>query len=280
MRSIWKGAITFGLIYVPVKIYAATEKKDVKFNFLHKKCHTAIQYKRYCPYCNTEVEMGDIVRGYEYEKGRYITFTGDELDLLSGEKNRNVEILDFVQMQQIDPVYFDKSYYFAPGEGGKKVYELLRRAMEETKRAAIARVTLRNRESMAVIRPGPGVLIMETMFYADEVRPVDKIEEIGSNVALHENEVKMAVSLVENLSTDFNPAKYTSDYREKLHEMLRSKISGRQVVEKPATARAENIVDLMTALKESIEMAKEQRGKTRGKTRTGAGKQKVAEEIK
>jgi DNA end-binding protein Ku len=218
------------------------------------------------------------VRGYEYEKGRYITMMEDELDLLPGEKNRSVDILDFVDMHQIDPVYFDRSYYFAPGEGGKKVYELLRRAMEETKRAAIARVTLRNRESMAIIRPGPGVLIMETMFYADEVRSVDKIEEIGGDVALHENEVKMAVSLIENLSTDFNPAKYTNAYREKLHEVIQAKISGREVVEKPVAAQAENVVDLMTALKASIELAKEQRGKKRKPGRAGAGKQKTAGE--
>lgn len=278
MRAIWKGAITFGLIYVPVKIYAATEKKDVKFNFLHKKCHTPIQYKRFCPHCAAEVETADIVRGYEYEKGRYITMEEDELDALSGEKSRSVEIIDFVDLQQIDPVYFDRSYYFAPGEGGQKVYELLRRAMEETGRAAVARVTLRSRESMAVIRPGPGVLIMETMFFADEVRSADKIAELGGEISLHENEVKMAVSLVENLTTDFNPARYTSAYRQKLHEVIQAKISGREVVDKPTAARAENVVDLMTALKASIELAREQRGQKRQTGRAGAVKRKTAGE--
>ncbi|AGL01265.1 Ku protein [Desulfoscipio gibsoniae] len=271
MRALWKGAITFGLIYVPVKMYAATEKKDVKFNYLHAQCHTPLRYVRYCPHCNKEAKTDEIVRGYEYEKGQYITVTEDELAGLSGEKNRSVDIIDFVDMQKIDPVYFDRSYYLGPGEGGKKVYELLRQSMLETNRAAIALITIRNRESLAVIRPTQQALIMETMFYADEVRSVEQVEEIGGQVNLHENEVKMAVNLIDNLSTDFEPGKYTSVYREKLHEIIRAKIAGDAVVEKPAAPAAENVVDLMSALKASIEIAKEERGNRKRRQAAGKG---------
>ncbi|SFR01605.1 Ku protein [Desulfoscipio geothermicus] len=277
MRAMWKGAVTFGLIYVPVKMYAATEKKDVRFNYLHDKCNTPIRYTRYCPYCDEEVKNEEIIRGYEYEKGKYITITEDDLDSIAGEKNRSVDIIDFVDMQQIDPVYYDRSYYLAPGEGGNKVYELLRRAMQETGRAAVALITIRSRESLAIIRPTGKALIMETMFYADEVRAVDKIDEIGGEVKLHDNELKMAVNLVNNLSTDFDPAKYTSAYREKLHEMIRAKIAGEAVVEKPAAPAAENVVDLMSALKASIEMTQEQRGKKQRASKAKTRKRKVAE---
>lgn len=270
MRSLWKGAITFGLIYVPVKIYVANEKKDVKFNYLHEKCNTPVRYVRSCPYCDKEVNMGEIIRGYEYEAGKYITIKDDELDQILGEKSRSVDIIDFVDVQNIDPVYFDKSYYLAPGEGGKKVYELLMKAMQKTNRAAIALITIRTRESLAIIRATEKVLIMETMFYANEVREVDKIEGIGGKTSLNENEIKMAIKLVNDLSTDFNPQKYTSSYRKKLHEMIKAKIAGETVEGKQISPDAENVVDLMTALKASIEIAKQER----------AGKQDISKKEK
>ncbi len=273
MRSMWKGAVTFGLIYVPVKLYAATEKRDIKFNYLHEKCHTPIRYVRYCPRCETEMPMEEIVRGYEYEKGRHIIMTGEELDELSGEKNRNIEILDFVDMRQIDPVYYDKSYYLAPGDGGQKVYALLKRAMEESGRSAVAHVALRSRKSLCVIRPAGRILVMETMFYADEVRQAEKIEEIDTGVAVHENEIKMAVNLIDSLTVEFDPAKYTSEYREKLHEVIRAKIAG-EPVERPAAGDAGKVVDLMSALKASIDMANEQRGKKTRASKTGSRKPK------
>lgn len=269
MRSMWKGAVTFGLIYVPVKLYAATEKKDIKFNYLHEKCGTPVRYVRYCSYCDAEVGMDDIVRGYEYEKGRYITMTEEELEKLAGERERSIEILDFVDAGQIDPLYYDRSYYLAPGEGGTKVYGLLKRAMEESGRAAVAHVAVRSRKSLCVIRPAGKALVMETMFYADEVRQVDKIEEIGVEAKVHDNEVKMALSLIDSLTVTFDPFKYISEYREKLHEAIRAKIAGKAVVEKPAVPETEKVVDLMSALKASIDMAREQR---EGKPRTrGAG---------
>ncbi len=280
MRSMWKGAVTFGLIYVPVKLYAATEKKDVKFNYLHKKCSTPVRYVRSCPYCDEEVGMDEIVRGYEYEKGRYITMTDEELAELAGEKERSIEIVDFVDAALIDPVYYDRSYYLAPGEGGTKVYALLKQSMEESGRAAVAHVAIRSRKSLCVIRPAGRALVMETMFYADEVRQVEKIEEIGAPAKVHENEIKMAVSLIDSLTVAFDPAKYTSEYREKLHEAIRAKIAGEVVVEKPVAPDNEKVVDLMSALKASIDLARDQRDKKPRTRKSTPEKRKIAAEKK
>jgi len=276
----WKGAVTFGLIYVPVKLYAATEKKDVKFNYLHKKCGTPVRYVRSCPYCDDEVGMDEIVRGYEYEKGRYITMTDGELAELAGEKERSIEIVDFVDAALIDPVYYDRSYYLAPGEGGTKVYALLKQSMEESGRAAVAHVAIRSRKSLCVIRPAGRALVMETMFYADEVRQVEKIEEIGAPAKVHENEIKMAVSLIDSLTVAFDPAKYTSEYREKLHEAIRAKIAGEVVVEKPVAPDNEKVVDLMSALKASIDLARDQRDKKPRTRKSTPEKRKTAAERK
>jgi DNA end-binding protein Ku len=255
MRPLWKGAISFGLIYVPVKMYAATEKKDVKFNYLHEKCKTPIQYRKYCPSCDAEVSQEEVVRGYEYEKGKFVVMKEEDFERLPGEQTRSVEILDFVDLGEIDPLYYDKAYYLAPGEGGQKVYELLKRSMAETRKVAVARVVIRSKEALALLRTAGDVLVMNTMFYPDELRSPTAIEELGYRVELHDNEVKMAVNLVENLSSRFEPGKYSNRYREALMEAIQAKITGREV-EAPAAPGAENVVDLMSALKASIDLAK------------------------
>ncbi|MFZ5652021.1 MAG: Ku protein [Bacillota bacterium] len=258
MRPLWKGAVSFGLIYVPVKMYAATEKKDIKFNYLHEKCNTPVQYRKYCPRCETEVAQEEIVRGYEYEKGRYVVMREEDFERLPGEKTRSVDILDFVSLSEIDPVYYDKAYYLAPGEGGQKVYELLKRAMSQSGRVAVARVVIRSKEALAVLRAADDVLMMSTMFYPDEVRKPAMIDQLEYRVELHENEVKMAVNLIDNLSSSFDPGKYTNRYREDLLEAIQGKIAGEQV-EAPVAREAANVVDLMSALKASIDLAKKER---------------------
>lgn len=260
MRPIWKGAISFGLVFVPVKLYAATEQKDIKFNYLHEKCKTPVQYKRYCPTCQTEVAMEEIVKGYEYEKGRYVIMKEDDFDKLSGaDGGKSIEIMDFVDLKEIDPVYYEKPYYLAPGEGGAKVYELLRRAMGETGRVAVARVVIRNRESLATIRLGDkNVLIMNTMHYPDEIRQPDLLPEMNYQISLQDNEVKMAVNLIGSLSAEFRPEKYTDNYRESLMEVIQAKIAG-ETVEVPARPETGKVVDLMEALKASIDLAKKDR---------------------
>jgi DNA end-binding protein Ku len=259
MRPIWKGAISFGLVFVPVKLYAATEKKDIKFNFLHEKCNTPVRYQRLCPYCGVEVPREEIVRGYEYEKGKYVVFKNGELDQIapSGGK-KNIEIMDFVDLVEIDPVYYEKAYYLVPVDGGMKAYELLKKAMGDTGKVAVARIVMRSRETLAVLRVNGNSLIMNTMHYPDEIRQAGVLPEMNYQVNLHENEVKMAVNLVSSLSADFRPEKYTDTYRQGLIEVIQAKIAG-ETVKVPAEPEAGKVVDLMEALKASIELAEKER---------------------
>ncbi|SHF21979.1 Ku protein [Desulforamulus putei] len=268
MRPLWKGAVSFGLVYVPVKMYAATERKNVKFNYLHEKCKTPIQYRRYCPYCDTEVAIEEIVRGYEYEKGKYVVMKEEDFEHLPGENTRSINIVDFVNLQDIDPLYYDKGYYLAPGEGGQKVYELLKKSMQETGKVAVARVVIRNKESLAVLRVANGVLTMSTMFYPDEVRKPLAIPELDYHVDVNDNELKMAVNLINNLSAEFQPEKYTDHYREQLMEVIQARVAG-EGVEVAPVPQIDKVVDLMSALKASIDLAKQER---EGKKKAGAKK--------
>ncbi|MCG9967798.1 Ku protein [Pelotomaculum terephthalicicum JT] len=275
MRPIWKGALSFGLVYVPVKIYAATEQKDIKFNYLHEKCKSPVQYRRYCPYCQVEVPMEEIVRGYEYEKGKYVVINEDDFEKLAGAKSgRSVEIMDFVNLEEIDPVYYEKAYYLAPGDGGAKVYELFRRAMADTGKVAVARVVIRNREALAAIRVSKNILAMSTMHYPDEIRQADVLPEFNYQVDLHENEVKMAVNLINSLSAEFRPEKYNDKYRQALMEVIQARIAG-EAVAVPEKAETGKVVDLMEALKASIELAREERDK-KGKSQKKDRPEKTA----
>ena len=267
MRPMWKGAVSFGLVYVPVKMYAATEKKGVKFNYLHDKCKTPIQNRRYCAYCDTEVGNEEIVRGYEYEKGKYVVMKDEDFENLPSEGTKSITIVDFVDLADIDPIFYDKGYYLAPGEGGQKVYELLKRSMLETGKVAVAKVVIRNKESLAALRVADDVLSISTMFYYDEVRKPKAIPELEYTVELHDNELKMAVNLINNLSSEFQPDKYTDEYRQQLMEMIQSKIAGEEVEAAP-TAQTDKVVDLMSALKASIDLAKQEKESQKKSTAT------------
>lgn len=261
MRALWKGAISFGLVYVPVKLYAATENKDIRLNYLHAKCKHPIQYKRFCSHCGTEVAMEEIVKGYEYEKGKYVIIKDEDFHQLPTNEHKSVTILDFVNLQEIDPVYYDKAYYLAPGEGGQKVYQLLKTAMEETGKVAVAKVMIRTKPSLAVLRVANNTMMMNTMFYPDEVRQPENISELHYQVDVHENELKMAVNLINNLSTEFKAEKYTNEYRQGLMELIQAKIAGEKVEDVVVRPETDKVVDLMAALKASIDLAKEERKK-------------------
>ncbi|MDN5362899.1 MAG: end-binding protein Ku [Moorella sp. (in: firmicutes)] len=264
MRPLWKGAISFGLVNVPVKLYPATESQDLKFNYLHSRCQTPIQYRKYCPHCRAEVPPEEIVRGYEYEKGRYVIIREEDLAGIPADTTHSINIMDFVDLPEIDPVYFARSYYLVPGEMGQKPYTLLRQAMAETGKVAIARVTLRTRESLAAVRVYGPALVMNTMFYPAEVRAISALPELDFQVDLHANEVKMAVTLIKSLATSFQPEKYTDTYRQDLMKVIGAKIAGDEVAV-PARPEAGKVVDLMEALKASIELAKkEKEGVTAG----------------
>ncbi|MHB8170494.1 MAG: non-homologous end joining protein Ku [Thermincolia bacterium] len=274
MRSMWKGAISFGLVNVPVKMYSVTENKDIKFNYLHEKCKTPVKYQRYCPACDAEIGMEEIVRGYEYEKGRYVIMAEEDFEKIPVVTTKAVEIMDFVNLNEIDPIYYDKSYYLVPNEGGQKAYALLKKAMEDSNRVAIAKVVIRSKEALCALRAYDNCLVMETMYYPDEVRSTKYLPELDYNVKLNENEMKMAVNLIGSLEVAFEPEKYINQYREALSELIQAKITGEEIAV-PEAPDATKVVDLMEALKASIQMAKEQKkGDAQGKDEAGESKKR------
>ncbi|MBX6378517.1 MAG: Ku protein, partial [Clostridia bacterium] len=218
MRSLWRGSISFGLVHIPVRLYAATEARDVRFHLLHGTCHTRIRNRRYCPSCRRLVEEGELVRGYEVSPERYVVVSDEDLRALPLPTERALEILDFVDLATIDPIYFERSYFVEPAEGGGRAYGLLRRAMAATGRAALVRVALRARESLACLRVyPPGGLALATMFYPDEVRDVRQLEGVrAAPVPAEGRELAIAIQLVEQLSAPFEPDRYHDRYREAL----------------------------------------------------------------
>lgn len=252
MRSMWKGSISFGLVNIPVRLYTAIEEKSVRFNFLHRLCRTQIKYVKFCPHCDREVSQDEIVRGYPYERGRFIIMEEEDFESLPIQSTRQVEILDFTDLTEIDPVYYDRSYYLEPIEGAEKPYALLRQAMTATGRVAIAKVAIRSRESLACIRVYGPALVLETMFYPDEIRSTERLAGIWETPALSEREVAMATQLVDNLTERFQPEKYRDEYRHALLELIERKIQGEAVEPTAPPPAAGRVVDLMEALEASL----------------------------
>lgn len=261
MRAMWKGTISFGLVTIPVKLYAATESKDLRFNLLHRPCRTPVQYRKWCPRCEQEVEQEEILRGYAVEPGRYVTFEEDELESIPVAAKKTLEIVGFIALSEIDPVYFDRTYYLEPAEGGAKPYALLRRAMETTGRVAVARVVIRSRESLAVLRAfGDRALAMETMHFPEEVRPIEALTGI-TQPEVRPQELEMAVSLVESLTMPFEPHRFENRYRQALLELIEAKAAGLTVQQAEAPPERGRVADLMEALRASIQAAGAQRPK-------------------
>lgn len=255
MHTVWKGSISFGLVNIPVKMFTATEDKDIRFKYIHKECHSPVKYKKMCPTCNKEVQPGDIVKGYEYEPGKYVILTDEDFESIDTKGEKAVEILDFVKLIEIDPIYFDKTYFLAPQETGGKAYTLLREALSGKERIAVAKITIRERESLAVIRVYNNVLVLETIFYPDEVRDFKQVPGVPENLQTTKAELDMAIQLIENLTSTFSPDKYVDTYRERLVELINAKIEGKEVFVKKE-AEKDNVVSLMEALKQSIQMSK------------------------
>lgn len=256
MRSLWKGAVSFGLVHIPIRLYTATKREDVSFNQLHGVCGSRIRYKRFCPHCNVEVEQSDIVRGYEYNKDNYVLVSDDELEQLPTAATKTIEIRQFVRLDEIDPVFFDTTYYMEPAEGGNKAYALLREALLTTGRIAIASIVLRTKSSLCALRAvGDGVLVMETMFYPKEIRSPEALSGLGSHPPLRDDELALAVQLIDSLSKPFAPSEYVDEYREALLELINDKIRGQQVARAPAAPPSERVADLMEALRASLQQA-------------------------
>lgn len=259
MRSIWKGAITFGLITIPVRLYSATDEKTVKFNMLHAEDGGRVKYQRVCSLDGEEVPWNEIVRGYEYEKDRYVTFTDEELDAAMGDMAKAIDVLHFVPFEQIDPIYFQRTYFVAPEATGVKAYKLLLQALEKSEKVGIAHVAIREKQHLATLRAANGVFCLEMMYWPDEVRAAE-FEELGKQVDIRKAELDMALSLIDNLSQDFETKEYHDHTREAVEAMIEKKIEGKEIVA-PEGAEPAPVVDLMAALKASVEATKARKEK-------------------
>jgi DNA end-binding protein Ku len=260
-RAIWKGAISFGLVTIPVSMHSAVDNRSLSFNQLHAKDQGRVGYKRVCKVCGEEVPFDQIVKGYEYEKDHYVVFEDDELDRgLNGL--RSIDIVKFVPLEQIDPVYFEKPYYLAPTEGsGVKAYKLLSKALVDDSRVAVCKVAFREKEHLAVMRIVEDTLVLETMHWPDEIRDAD-FELLDIEVEPSDAEIAMARMLIDNLTGEFDPSEYTDAYREKVEALVEAKVEGKEItiIESEDTGK---VLDLMAALTASVEATKDVAGAER-----------------
>ena len=257
-RPIWSGAISFGLVNVPVKLVGAVSPKDVRFNQLEAGTGARIKQKRVSAVTGEEVPYDEIVKGYEISPDHYVVITPEELEALDPKATRSIEIEDFVDLDQIDPLYFERPYYLVPDKGGAKAYALLLEAMKDSRKVGIARLVLRTKQYLAAIRPLGDALVLETLLYPDEVTLPDEIEGLPrDDVEIQDRELKIARQLIESLSTEFEPENYHDEYRERVLELIEQKAEGKQIVTQPATEEPTKVVDLMAALEASLAQAKE-----------------------
>jgi DNA end-binding protein Ku len=273
-RAIWSGAISFGLVNIPVKLFSAVSKKTVRFHQIDAESGGRVRQKRVGP-DGEEIPYEQIIKGYEIGPDRYVTLTPEELDSLSPEKTRTIDIEDFVDLDEIDPIYYDHPYYLAPDTGASKAYQLLVDAMEDAGKVAIARVVIRSKENLVAIRPRDGVLAMETMLFADEVVPTDSLDEMTTDTAVKtsDRELTMARQLIDSLSSDFEPEKYHDEYRERVLDLIERKAQGETIVIEEPTKEPEQVPDLMAALEASIAGAK---GQSKAKPKAAAKKRAPA----
>jgi DNA end-binding protein Ku len=290
MRSIWKGAISFGLVTIPVKLYSATEERDVSFHQVHRDDGGRIRYKRVCQIDGDEVQYSDIAKGFELSSGEVVVLTDEDFADLPLTTSRTIDVLEFVPLEQVDPIYFAKSYYLEPDAAGTKPYVLLREALEKSGRVALVKIALRQRESLATLRVRDGVFVLEMMLWPDEVREAE-FGFLDDDIDVRPQELQMAQSLIDTLSGDFQPEQYSDNYREALQALIDAKVEGREVVQpEQPTGDTGTVVDLMAALRASVEAAKQGRsggsaaddsasGGTTSKTagrKTAASKQSAA----
>jgi DNA end-binding protein Ku len=252
-RAIWSGSISFGMVSIPVKLYGATESKDIRFHLLHAKDEAKLQQKRWCPVDDAEVPWDETVRGYEYSKGQYVVLTDEDFKRLPLPSMHTIELTAFVEEREIDPVFYEHSYYLEPGGRAEKPYALLLQALAEKKLSAVATITIRKKEQLCVLRPHEGAILLETLYYPDEIRLERGVDL--SEVKVSSRELDMALTLIDLLRRPFDPAEYHDHYREALAQLIESKLEGKQVVKTPA-ARETKVIDLADALRRSVEAAK------------------------
>jgi DNA end-binding protein Ku len=269
-HSIGSGNISFGLVSIPIKMFSAASSGGVSFNQLHQKCGGRIRQQQICPTCNEVVERGSLVKGYEFAKDQYVQFTEEELKGLEGEASRMIDIAEFVPLAQVDPIYFEKTYYLGPDKGGEKAYRLLADAMKAAGRVALAKFVMRGKENLVLIRPSQEGLMLHTMYFADEIRDFGEVDK-GADAKLKPGEMELAQRLVDELSSEaFAPERYTDEYRMRVLEVVEAKVEGKEVTSLAPQAQRAQVIDLMDALKQSL-------GKRDGGGAAAGGDGKVAE---
>jgi DNA end-binding protein Ku len=251
-HSLGSGTISFGLVSIPVRLYTAASPAGVSFNQLHGVCGSRIRQQTFCPKCNKTVERAELVRGYEFAKDQYVQVKDDELKALEGEASKIIDIAEFVPLAEVDPIYFEKTYYLGPDKGGEKAYRLLSDAMEKAGQVALAKYVMRGKESLVLIRAAQSGLMLHTMYFADEVRNFDEVDK-GQSAKIKDGELDLALQLINGLASEqFSPERYTDEYRHRVLGMINQKVEGQEVtVSEPAAPRAQ-VIDLMEALKESL----------------------------
>jgi DNA end-binding protein Ku len=253
MQAIWKGHISFGLVSVPISLYSASEAKSLSFTLLHEKDHSRIHYKKYCEKEDVEINKDDIVRGFEIQKDQFVIIEDADLEKANPELTKSINIINFVKMSDLQPIWFERPYYLEPREAGKKPYELLRQALEKAQFVGIARTVLRNREYLAALIPYQGILLLQLMRYSQELRSVDEIEKPG-NVRVEKKELDLAMELIKKLAGDFNYAEYRDEYEDQVKEVIRRKAEGKKIVSL-RKGKVPQVKNLMEALERSLKEA-------------------------
>jgi len=251
-HSIGSGTISFGLVSIPVRMYSAASSGGVAFNMLHAKCGSRIKQQTFCPVCNVVVDRTELVRGYEFAKDQYVRVSDDELKTLEGEASKLIDIAEFVPLDKVDPIYFERTYYLGPDKGGEKAYRLLAEAMTQSERVALAKFVMRGKESLVLVRAAQGGLMLHTMYFADEVRSFAEIDK-GESAKIKDGELALAQQLIDGLSNaEFEPDRYADDYRQRVLDLIESKVEGKEITAVGPQVQRAQVIDLMEALKESI----------------------------
>jgi DNA end-binding protein Ku len=277
MRTIWNGSINFGLVNIPVGLAVAQQRKDTAFRTLHRECGTPIKQKRYCPFHERDVEADELVKGWEFSKGQFVLIEDSDLEAVALQRSQSVDILRFVPIDQVDPIYFDRTYYLAPAgpEAQRRPYVLLLRAMQDAGMAAVGKFVLWGKENLCLIRPLGESLVLETLFFAEDIRPRKEIDEAVEETDVKGPELAMATQLVESLVGDFDPADYENQSRNDLRAMLEAKLEGKEIAA-PEPAPEAPVVDLMEALKQSVAQAQQGKDQPAPKKKPASGRKKAA----
>jgi len=280
MRTIWNGSINFGLVNIPIGLAVAQQRKDTSFRTLHRECGTPIKQKRYCPVHERDVEADELVKGWEFAKGQFVLVEESDLEAVALQRSQSVDIVRFVPSDQVDPIYFDRTYYLAPAgpEAQRRPYVLLLRAMQDAGMAAVGKFVLWGKENLCLIRPLGESLVLETLYFAEDIRPRAEIDEAVEETDVKDPELAMARQLVQSLVGDFDPEDYENEYRNELRAMLEAKLAGQEIA-RPEPAPEAPVIDLMDALKQSVAQAQQDKGKpaaAKPKKKPSSGRKRAA----